>query len=154
MTELTCVSLQCTSQVDPVRLISALSHCNRIESLCFEHGRMTDAHLCTLLPSLPLLKKLLLSAMAALTTLSFASAVPHLAQSLHTLHIHNCMSLPPSELRHLRALRQLQRQLQEVGLLASFTDPLDPDELARMTPESDRFDRDTWPNLGPPARPE
>lgn len=143
MTRLIGVQLFCTSQVDPTLLISALSHCSRIEAMKLSHSGMTNAHLCTLLPSLTRLKQLTLVEMDFLASLSFASTVPHLSHTLHEFTLLRCWSLPPIELHHLDALTALRR----IASLESFVEPLNAYTRERMTPSSECFDRRSWPHL-------
>lgn len=143
MTRLKELELSCTPQVDPALLVSSLSHCSRIEELTLEGGRMTNAHLCTLLPSLPHLEKLTLTLMIALTSLSFASSVPHLSHTLHEFTLDQCRSLPLTQLRHLRALTALT----ELDIFDSFIRPLDDYTTACMSRSSKCFMRQWWPHL-------
>jgi hypothetical protein len=137
------IRLSCTFEVDVGLLISAVAQCTRIRTLSLSHPTMTDGHVCTLLSALPRIRELLLRRMESLTTLSFASVVPHLAVTLESLFLLTCKRVPLVELRHLHGLRGLRR----LTLLKSFTSAPDDLTLAGFTPSAPGFERQHFPKL-------
>jgi hypothetical protein len=147
MVQLEIATLICDAEVRLSLLIAAVVHCTRLHNLTIVHPELTDAHLCTLLPSLPHIRSLTIAG-EKLSSLTFASTVSHLADTLTSLSLNWCR-LPVDALHPLRSLRGLQRlDFYRCFKTSDSTDGV-LDELTRasFTPSSPAFLRHFWPRL-------
>jgi hypothetical protein len=143
MVQLEIVQLDCDNIVDVPILLTALAHCSRIHTLCLHHPKITDAHLTTLLSALPRIRQLALVELSALSDLTFASAVSHVAVTLKSLTVYQCKLISLTGLCHLRSLHALRR----LDLAGSFDAVPDVHTLAGFTPSDPHFLRESWPHL-------
>jgi hypothetical protein len=125
-------------QVDS--LVSGLRSMPQLTNLALGHSQLATEHLSTVLPELKQLDGLSLHCEPALVTLAFLAHAP---ASLRQLTLQGKKSTPLVEARHLEKLPQLK----SLRLHGVFARPFDDLSIARMTPGSEAFDRDAWPNL-------
>ena len=111
-------------------LVAGLQCCTQIEFLGLGFKGLTSAHLAELLPRLPRLHWLTLAS-GDIATLSFLAQQP-LAGQLTSLLLDQCSLLPLTELRHVHALRALEK----LRLTKSFDAPMDALSLSLHTPPS------------------
>jgi hypothetical protein len=140
---LTMLKFHCYATVDVTLAITALTRLTNLTSLWINHGALTSTQLCTFLPHLTRLSKLVLGWCPALSSLACFSLTHHLATTLRTLSVLDCLSISPFELPHLRALTALR----ELTVSHSFTAELDASTIAEFTPGSPAFHSHHFPHL-------
>lgn len=111
----------CGDQCDLDLLVAALQHCTALTHLTLDKDTFAQAHLAAVLPSMPLLTEL------------------HLHSTMKNLNLGMCC-LSAAEIRFLQQLRSL-------GIHQCFVSPLDAFTLLMLTPGSESFMHDWWPNL-------
>jgi len=112
-------------------LVAGLACCTNIEFLSLiSCPVLTAAQLADLLPRLPRLRELELFNLSV-NSLAFL-AQPPLTDQLRTLRVAFCVRLPLTELRHVRALLNLEG----LSLEESFDEPMDSHSQSLFTPPS------------------
>jgi hypothetical protein len=140
---LTELKFYCEETVDITLAIAALTRLTNLTSLTINHDELTSTDLCTFLPHLTRLSNLDLMYCPVLSSLECLSLTLHLASTLRTLSLHHCLSIPPSELHHLRALTALRKLV----VCGSFTAELNASTIAEFTPGSPTFHSHHFPHL-------
>jgi hypothetical protein len=119
----------------------AMQSCAALTHLTLRGGITSADDLAAFVPSLPLLENLEISSVE-LSSLDFLARLPHLQSTRKELALRLC-NLQPFGIRHLQCLCALER----LTLTRCFAEVLDECTLAMMTPGSETFARDCWPNL-------
>lgn len=86
MTQLRSADIQCSRFIQPQSIVDMLTHATRLTELTLSEYTLTEAQLLSALRPLTRLRCLSLSSFGHL---SFASAVPHLADTLEEIYINN-----------------------------------------------------------------
>ncbi len=108
--------------------IECLSRLPLLTSLIICNAELTAAHLTQLLPHLHQQQELKLFGQMPLTSLSFLTSSPTLADILATLQLPPCSSLPLSEARLIDGLRALR----DLGVCKTFTPSFDKTNVAMI----------------------